>query len=199
MKTVDCEAVGLHSLYLDDKTGTDEERHVIFCDLDPVEGVTLDPLGKDCQRFQDDLRRTMKRFGVKDAYLIKTLKGLHVFAPTLLLRRETERFEESLNKYGSDGFHQYMGYRNGGSVLRVTAKPAEPNGPVFIKRVRSGLGVDETKKWSHVHWSFMADLHGDEFPYPSFPSKADMLADEIRLEAYETTALIKRPEVAPLA
>lgn len=179
---IPCRVTGMHSLFLDDRQGTDEERHVILCDLDPSP-QSRDPFTDS--RFRGDLRRAMRRFNVQDVYLFKTLKGMHVFSPCLVSRRQAERFEEDLEDYGSDGFHRFMCYKAGGSVLRVTAKPGEGKGQRYVGRVRLPP-VPSPREWSWPHWRFMADLH--DLPEPSSPTACNKATSHLRLETYDTWA-----------
>lgn len=184
MLEVKCRVVGLHSLFLDGLEGTEAERHVVFCDLDRVPHHR-DP-AEEPTAFKEALRRVMHRHQVADAYLFRTLKGVHVIAPTLMSRREAERFEEALEDWGSDGFHRFMGYKNGGTVMRVTAKPGESGGPKFVGHVTAA--VSDPRPYSGAHFDFLNDLHNGHLPVPRGERAAS--TEELRFEEYDTVARI---------
>lgn len=175
---IKCRMVGLHSLFLDDTIGTSQERHVIFCDLDRSEH-RKDPL-KDPKAFKEHLHKVMEKYGVGTAYVFQTLKGVHVVSPCLVSRQRAERFEEALEEWGSDGFHRFMGYKNGGTVIRVTEKPGE-QGIKHIWTVNNDQGVLPN---SGPHWRFLESLYALEPPVGFFLNGSG----EVRLEAYDTVA-----------
>lgn len=201
--------VGIHSLFMDGRMGTEHEKHAIFCDLD---SKTLLTQHRD---FWLDLQRPMQRFGVTDFYLFETQKGCHGFSPTLLSRKDTERFEEALQLWGGDGIHRTMSYRNGGAVLRISPKVNEGDpcqnsqmalghphcnpdciwcegtgwtGPRFIRHFQVPLKLaQDLPEWSEAHFTFFNDLHHNRLPRPAFFIKANPNATTVRLEHYETT------------
>ncbi len=177
-----CRMVGLHSLFIDGNEGTNQERHVVFCDLDRSPH-RRDPL-KEPKAFKDAVQHQMQRFGVSVAYLFKTLKGVHVVSPCLMARRDAERFEEALEEWGADGFHRFMGYKNGGTVIRVTPKPGE--GRIQLLGTITCPGH---LPLSGPHLDFLSDL----YPISKPPGVLMRGCGEVRLEAYDTVA---RPENA---
>lgn len=180
------QAVGLASLLYDGTEGTDAERHVVFVDLD----------AKTCldrpRDFRADLARVAERFGITRWHLFETQKGVHVVAFELLPRQDAERVEEALEAWGGDGFHRFMGYVNGGSVLRITAKRGEGAGPRYLGSI---AGVREPRvAWSGAHVDFFASLLADRGERLAHAGAPLWRRDgELRLEAYETTQAVAPP------
>lgn len=205
----DVQAVGLHSLFLDGHEGTETERHVILTDLDSKR------LKTEHQDFRLDLEKPMRRFGVTDFYLFETQKGFHGFSPTLLSRKDTERFEETLRYWGGDGIHSTMSWRNGGAVLRVTPKAGEGDpcditvgdpyneecptcfgtgwtGPRFSRHFRVPFADrPDLPTWSSIHFDFLNDLHHHRLPTPLHHyTKRNVAGHALRFEYYTTTEAV---------
>lgn len=187
-----CRVVGVSSLLLDERQGTDGEKHVVFVDLDDREKVET-----RWEAFTQHLHRVSMRWGVGCWHLFRTLKGYHLFSPYLFSRRGTERIEEDLEAWGGDGFHRFMGYVNGQTVLRVTRKPGEPEGgPEHVRSFRYSLIGEPRRRpddweprraeWSAPHQRFFEDLH-DGLPSPPWGDPTEG-SGEVRLEEYTTTA-----------
>lgn len=116
----DLECVGLHSLFDEpDRNGTDRERHVAQVDIDSKLPLT------EPAKFRADALRAMRAHGLMDAYVFESRKGAWLWSPWLNTRRFSERFETSFSAYKGDDFHAMMGWKNGGTVLRITPKPGE--------------------------------------------------------------------------
>lgn len=169
-----CEAIGVSSLFHDASAGTPDEKHVGFIDWDSFD------LLKRPQDFRQEAKRQMMSLGVGDLYVFQTLKGAHGFTPDLMPRRICERFEERMENWGGDGFHRFMGYVNGESVLRVTPKPGEGAGPRLIAH----LSVAANPVWSGTHFDFFKELH----PAMKTPQGTRWESGGLRLHRYDTTA-----------
>ena len=205
------ECVGIHSLFFEaHRAGTDLERHVLLVDLDEKTALT------DPRAFRVELRRAMRAHGIPDVWILETRKGVHVFSPWLQSRRHTERFEEALEAFGSDGFHRWMGYKNGGTVLRITPKPGEGEpcgrtdlevrdglarapldcptcfgvgwtGPRFVTHVSEPGALAAWSYWCWPHWDLMRQRYNlPESPYLLPERRLD--GAPVRVEHYETPA-----------
>ena len=188
-------AVGMSSLHPDEHQdgGEGVARHVFFNDLDTMLPRD-DPSG-----FRRCLQAAMHEFGVRVCYVFRTLKGHHVVSCDLGTRRETERFEERLRAFGSDSMHRDMSYRNGHAVLRVSAKPGEPRGPVLVCTVfaRSPRPDVLNRAWSGVHYDFLNELHDGKLPAPGPALLRAKALGGVHLERY-TTKAVAPLEAAPL-
>lgn len=191
--------VGIHSLFAEpDRVGTDRERHAVLGDLDDKRAL------REPAAFRKDVRRAMRAHGIPSIYVLESRKGVQLFSPWLQSRRHTERFEEALEEWGSDGFHRIMGWRNGGTVLRVTPKPGEGEkclcpldtlscprcfdvgwtGQRFICAIVEPDAIAPWSYWSIDHWTFMRDRFGLQ-PAPE-PSDRGVTGGGVRLEHYWT-------------
>lgn len=188
-------AVGVSSLHPDENQDGGEgiSRHVFFGDLDSPLPSTQ-PV-----EFKRAVQAAMHEFGLRVCYVFRTLKGHHVASLDLGTRRETERFEERLGAFGRDSLHGSASYWNGHAVLRVSPKPGEPRGPVFLRAIlsRSPRAEALARPWSGVHYDFLNELHDGKLPMPGPVRLRAPALGGVHLERY-TTKAVAPLEVAPL-
>jgi hypothetical protein len=134
----DLECVGMHSLFSEpDRNGTDRERHILQVDLDDKAALARP------KEFREDVLRLMRSYGIMDTYVFETMKGVHLWSPWMNSRRFMERFSEDIGRrWGGDRIQRMVGWRNGGTMLRVTPKPGE-GAPCQ----HPGGTVSEPKSW----------------------------------------------------
>ena len=185
MNEVPCRMVGVSSILLDGNEATPSARHIFTVDVDPKPGGS-DPREPEVFRrdFMPYVRDRMEWFGIHTLWVFRTLKGLHLISPCLADLRTVKRFQSDFLRWGGDDGHGLMTWRNGQSIIRVTAKPGEGEGPRLIRSVH----LDGDRAWSGPHFDFFA-MHREGVRPPKNLGARVEANGEVRLESYDTTAM----------